>query len=303
MIFLYNNEPKISVIVPVYNTEKYLGRCLYSLIHQDLDEKYEIIVINDGSTDKSLETAETYAALFENIKVYSRENGGLSAARNTGLEYARGKYVAFVDSDDYVDKNYLSEMYRAAEDSGADIVCCNFRCVDENGKPSGIDGILRHRPGVFGAKEMMSSLLLDMTVRSFAWNKLYRRELFVRNNIKFPVGKLYEDMRTTPRLFRHSKKIAVVSGVLYNYVQRSGSITGNMTVGKVFKYIGAYGSVRKLLEEENIYSEYALEYKLQGVKVAFTVIPMLIADKCKNHDVELFKSCAVAMYRLKRFSK
>lgn len=298
-----DNKPKISVIVPVYNTEKYLRRCLDSLLYQDIDEKYEIIVINDGSTDDSLAIAETYAEFFGNIKVYSRKNGGLSAARNTGLEYARGKYIAFVDSDDYVDIKYLSEMYNAAEDSGADIVCCNFRCVNDDESLASLDGILKHRPGVFEAKKMLGSLLLDVTIRNFAWNKLYRRELFTEYNIRFPVGKLYEDMRTMPRLFKHSKKIAVVNGVLYNYVQRSGSITGNMTADKVFKYIGAYGSVRKLLEEENIYLEYALQYKLQGIKVGFTVIPMLIADKFKDHDVELFKYCAVAVYRLRKYSK
>ena len=303
MIFMNNNEPKISVIVPVYNTERYLRRCLDSLLYQDIDEKYEIIVVNDGSTDGSLEIAETYAEFFGNIKVYSRENGGLSAARNTGLEYSRGKYIAFVDSDDYVDIKYLSEMYDASESFGADIVCCNFRCVDEKGRSAGIDGILKHRSGVFDSKKMLSSLLLDVTIRNFAWNKLYRRELFTKYDIRFPVGKLYEDMRTMPRLFKHSNKIAVVSGVLYNYVQRSGSITGNMTADKVFKYIGAYGSVRKLLEEENIYSEYAREYKLQGIKVGFTVIPMLIADKFKDKDLELFKSCAVAVHRLKKYSK
>ena len=298
-----DKKPKISVIVPVYNTEKYLERCLDSLICQDIDEKYEIIVINDGSTDNSLDIAESYAEFFGNIKVYSRENGGLSAARNTGLEYARGKYIAFVDSDDYVDIKYLSEMYNAAESSGADIVCCNFRCVNEDGSLASLDGIFKHRPGVFDSKKMLSSLLLDVTVRNFAWNKLYRRDLFTEYNIRFPVGKLYEDMRTMPRLFKHSKKIAAVSGVLYNYVQRSGSITGNMTADKVFKYIGAYGSVRKLLEEENIYSQYALQYKLQGIKVGFTVIPMLIADKFKDHNVELFKYCAVAVYRLRKYSK
>lgn len=297
-----NNEPKISVIVPVYNTERYLRHCLDSLLCQDIDEKYEIIVINDGSTDNSPDIAAAYASCFENIKLYSQENAGLSAARNTGLKYARGKYIAFVDSDDHVDIKYLSEMYGAAEKYGADIVCCNFRCVNENGKPAGIDGILKHRPGVFKAEEMLSSLLLDITIRSFAWNKLYRRSLFTRNNIKFPAGKVYEDLRTTPRLFANAEKIAVVSGILYNYVQRSGSITGNMTAEKVFKYICAYGSVRKILESENIYRKYALQYKLQGIKVGFTVIPMLIADKMKNPDAELFKSCAVAVHRLKKYS-
>ena len=106
-----------------------------------------------------------------------------------------------------------------------------------------------------------------------------------------------------PRLFERSKKIAVVSGVLYNYVQRSGSITGNMTVDKVFKYIGSYGAVRILLEEEDIFSEYALEYKLQGIKIGITVIPMLIADKIKDPGTELFKSFAVAVHRLRKYSK
>lgn len=299
-----DNNPEISVIVPVYNTEKYLSRCLDSLIRQDLDHKYEIIVINDGSTDDSLDIAETYAELFGNIRVYSRENGGLSAARNTGLEYARGKYVAFVDSDDYVDESYLSEMYNAAESSEADIVCCNFRCVDENGgRLASLDGFFKHRPGVFGSKKMLSSLLLDVTIRNFAWNKLYRRELFTRYGIKFPVGKLYEDMRIMPSLFKRSKKIAVVGGVLYNYVQRKTSITGNMTVEKVFKYIGAYCSVKGLLEKENIYRQYALEYRLEGIKIGFIAIPMLIADKLKDPETELLKSCAVAVYRLKKYSK
>lgn len=303
MIFMYNNEPRISIIVPVFNTGKYLDRCLNSLLNQDFEQEYEIIAINDGSADNSLEILEAAAKRYKNIRVYSQENSGVSAARNNGIARARGKYVMFADSDDFVERNYLSEMYRAAENSGADIVCCNFRCVNEEGKLSGADGMLRHRAGVFDSRDMLRSLLLDVTIRSFMWNKLFRRSLFTENDIKFPVGKIYEDIRTIPKLFCCSEKVAVIKGVLYNYVQHKGSITGNMTPEKVFKYIGAYGSVRKLLDEKQIYSDYALAYKFQGVKIAFTVIPMLIADKFKDPDTELFKCCAIAIYRLNRFSK
>lgn len=295
-------KPEVSVIVPIYNTAKFVKRCLRSLIEQDFDRSYEIIVIDDGSTDNSFKIVEKIAAEHNNIRVYSQKNSGVSAARNTGLAYARGKYVTFTDSDDFVSKRYISMMYRAAEVSGADIVCCNFRCVNEQGAPSGIDGILKHRAGVFPSENMLRSLLLDITIRSFAWNKLYRRSLFTEHDIKFPVGKLYEDMRTTPRLFYHAKRIAVVSGVLYNYVQHSGSITGTMTPRKVFKYIDSYGSVRKFLDEKQIYHKYAAEYKFQGVKLGFTVVPMLIGCKSRDKRVKLVKCCDLAVRKIYRFS-
>lgn len=297
-----SSAPEVSVIVPVYNTSKFVKHCLISLIKQDFDRGYEIIVINDGSTDNSLEIVEEIAAQHGNIRVYSQKNGGLSAARNTGLDYARGKYVMFTDSDDYVSRQYISMMYRTAESSGADIAYCNFRCVNEQGAPSGVDGILKHRAGVFRADKLLRSLLLDITIRSFAWNKLYRRSLFTEHNIKYPIGKLYEDMRTTPRLFYHAKKIAVVNGVLYNYVQHSGSITGTMTPRKVFKYIDSYGSIRKFLDEKHIYQKYAAAYKIQGVKVGFTVVPMLIGCKSRDKSVKLAKCCDLAVRKIYRFS-
>ncbi|MDE7230011.1 MAG: glycosyltransferase [Oscillospiraceae bacterium] len=292
--------PEVSIIVPVYNTSKYVKRCLRSLIEQDFDRSYEIIVVNDGSTDDSLKIVEAIAARYDIVKVYSRENGGLSAARNTGLEYACGKYVMFTDSDDFVDRRYISMMHRAAESSDADIVCCNFRTVNERGVPSGLDGILHHRTGAFTAHKMLRSLLLDITIRNFAWNKLYRRSLFMDHNIRYPAGKIYEDMYTTPRLFYHSKKIAVVSGVLYNYVQHSGSITGTITPKKVFKYINAYGGIREFLDEENAYEKYKWPFRFQGIKIGCIVLPMLVGCKRRDNSLKLGKSCKQAVRRLYR---
>lgn len=295
-------EPEISVIVPAYNVEKYIERCLFSLIDQDIKEKYEIIVINDGSTDNSLEMIEALAAKHDIIRVYSQKNGGLSAARNAGITRARGKYIAFVDSDDYVEMSYLSAMYRAAECSGADIVCCNFRSVKDGGGFGGMDGVFKHRGGVYEAKKLLNSLLLDISMRNYAWNKLYRRGLFTENNIEFPVGKIYEDMRTIPRLFYHSRRIAVVSGVLYNYVQHEGSITGTMTPKKVFSYIDAYGDIRRLLDEKQIYPKYAPAYIFQGMKNALIVIPMLADCKRRDPNMDLAKCCILAVRRLSKYS-
>ncbi len=296
------STPEVSVIVPVYNAAKFVKRCLNSLLEQDFDREYEIIVINDGSTDNSLEIVQEIAARHNNIRVCSQKNGGSSAARNTGLAHAHGKYVMFTDIDDFVSVRYISVMYRAAESSGADIVCCGFRSVNENGAPSGIDGIFKHRAGVFPSDKMLRSLLMDITVRSFTWDKLYRRSLFTEHNIKFPVGKIYEDLRTMPKLFYYARKIAVVRGVLYNYVHHSGSITGTMTPRKVFKYIDSYGSIRKFLDEKRIYRKYAAAYKLQGVKIGFTVVPMLIGCKCHDKSVKLAKCCDLAVRKIYRFS-
>ena len=119
--------PEISVIVPVYNAEEFIERCLCSLLGQDFTKSYEIVVINDGSSDGSLGIIERIAKEHKNIiRVFSQPNGGISAARNAGLSHVRGKYVLFTDSDDFVERRYLSALYDAAERSGADITCCNY---------------------------------------------------------------------------------------------------------------------------------------------------------------------------------
>lgn len=289
--------PEISVIVPVYNAEEFIERCLNSLIDQDFPKDYEIIVINDGSTDGTPAIVERIAKDHGNIRVYSQKNGGISAARNAGLSHVRGKYVLFTDSDDFVERRYLSALYDAAERSGADITCCNYRNINAD-NTVGIGCIFRHRPGVFSSAQMLGSLLRDITVRSYIWNKMFRYELFSRNNITFPLGKQFEDVRTMPRLFYHADRIAVIKDELYNYVQRKGSITGTMTPKKVFQYIGAYGGIRDFLDEVNAFAKYALSFRFLGIKIAFTVLPMLAGCKRRDKSLKLGKVCKQAVKRL-----
>lgn len=289
--------PEVSVIVPVYNGEEFIERCLRSLLNQDFTKSYEIVVINDGSADKTLEIVEKIAENNSIIRVFSQENGGISAARNAGLAHSRGKYVMFTDSDDYVERRYISALYDAAERSGADIACCNYRDFIAGGS-IGIASIFRHRPGVFDSEKIFGALLRDVTLRSFSCNKIFRRELFVRNNIAYPLGKHFEDVRIMPRLFRHSDKIAVINDALYNYVHRKGSITGTMTPKKVFQYIGAYDGIREFLDETGEFSRYVWSFRFLGIKIAFTVIPMLIGCKRRDKSVKLGKCCKQAVRRI-----
>lgn len=128
---IQNNTPDVSVIVPVYNVEKYVEKCLMSLLAQDCNCSYEIIVVDDGSGDGSSAIVDRMAEGSDIIRIFRQPNSGVSAARNNGLLYARGKYVIFVDSDDHVEPNYISALYQAAEDNGAQIACCNYRRVND----------------------------------------------------------------------------------------------------------------------------------------------------------------------------
>jgi len=279
------NTPDVSVIVPVYNVRKYVEKCLTSLMKQDCGCSYEIIVIDDGSNDGSSEKVDLIAEGADIIRVYHRSNSGVSAARNYGLSNAHGKYVIFVDSDDYVEANYISALYRAAEDSGAQIACCNYRRVnDDNTFNAGC--LLKHKNGIFSSEQMLADLIEDITVRGYVWNKIFLRSLFTENNIEFPVGLTFsEDGTVMPRLFRRAEKIAVIKDELYNYVSHKGSVTGSIKSSSVEDYVRAYGEIRRFLEEENIYDEYAQVFKGLGRKTAATVFVMLL--RCKPNEPEL----------------
>lgn len=288
-----NKTPVISVIVPIYKTEKYIDKCLRTLCSQDISLPYEIIAVNDGTPDHSADIAREYAKRFGFIKVIDRENGGLSAARNTGLAAARGEFVAFVDSDDFVACDYLSKLYGAATDTGADIVCCNYYNTSEDGEHA-IKCVLKPIAGVYPSKVMLRCLLHDVTLRSYVWNKLFRRSLFTEHNILFPVGIKFEDVNVMPQLFYYSHTITVIKDHLYNYVRRSGSITGSLKKSDVRDYIESYARLRRFFESENIFEQNRLNYYLLRKKVSVTVFGMLVrcwvGDPANTHVFGNYKT-------------
>lgn len=207
---------KFSVIVPVYNVEAYLDDCLSSLQAQDFAD-FEVICVNDGSTDRSREILSEWAGKMPQIRVIDRVNGGLSAARNTGLETASGDYVVFVDSDDWVEPTMLSRL--AEEAHGEDMIC--FACrksdsgVTDTLIPEQNDGWSYYNRHALEHREVPFVCV---------WQRCYRREFLLENKLCFREGILHEDNEFTPRACLKSKRVKVIPNVLYNYRIRSGSI-------------------------------------------------------------------------------
>lgn len=203
------SNPKISVIIPVYNVEKYLGRCLDSVINQSFRD-FELILINDGSKDDSLSICNDYSAADSRITVIDQPNQGSSIARNTGLDVAKGDYIIHIDSDDWLELNMLERLYETAVKTDADIVACNICQDDGNGncKNSMFDYSIEKEENLYYIKNITVAV----------WNKLVRRGLYYENDIKFLPGiTMCEDLVVTTRLRYHSKKTVIIPDVLYHY--------------------------------------------------------------------------------------
>lgn len=212
--------PQISLIVPAYNIKDYLSACLDSCLAQDFKENYEIIIVDDGSTDGTAEICDTYAKKSEKITVVHQKNSGLSAARNIGIKKAKGNYVALIDGDDCIAKTFLSHLYQAIKDTDSEIAICDFTEF-ENTLPSTPKA---KNPAVTSGQSATIRLLTGQENRDIiACNKLYQKSLF--KNIQYPIGKLHEDNLTTYKLFAAAVKVASINESLYFYRQRSGSIT------------------------------------------------------------------------------
>ncbi len=216
--------PEISVIVPVYRVEPYLRRCVDSLLGQRFAD-FELLLVDDGSPDRCGAICEEYAARDSRVHALHRENGGLSAARNTGLDWvfahSGSRWLAFVDSDDWVSPDYLLLLHRAAVQTGCPIsVCGFFRTAGEPLPPAA-----EERPQVLCAEDYYCSETVHGGVTMVAWNKLYHRSLF--ETLRYPAGKLHEDEFTTYRAVYQAGRAAVLSAQLYAYFQNPAGIMGS----------------------------------------------------------------------------
>lgn len=207
----------ISVIVPVYNVEKFLPRCIESIINQTYGN-IEIIIINDGSTDDCPKICDEYRSKEPRIVVIHQSNSGLSSARNSGINIAKGEFLCFIDSDDYMDEMMLEKLYDSIHSNKADIAICNYNNVDENGEILEVVRTIEKESLITGEKacEIMN---LNYSV---AWAKMYRTRLFT--DIRYPTGKLHEDEYVAHRLLIKADNIALSPEPLYNYTQRATSI-------------------------------------------------------------------------------
>lgn len=212
----------ISVIVPIYKVEEFLKRCIESLLIQTFTN-YELILVDDGSPDNCPQICDKYAEYNNKIRVIHKENGGLSDARNAGLDIAKGEFVAFVDSDDVVDSHYLEYLYRAVIENDCDIAVCGYEVFEEfvpakevsyssGNTYSGIDMLWR----------IYSKNHTEYVESTVSWNKLYRKRLF--DKIRFPKGKIHEDEATTYKIYCNARKVCVIPCTLYYYYQNQTGI-------------------------------------------------------------------------------
>ena len=218
-------KPLLSIIVPVYDVERYLPKCMDSILAQTFTD-FELILVEDGSPDNCPALCDAAAEKDARIRVIHQKNGGLSAARNAGLDAARGEWIGFVDSDDYIAPEMYEVLYQAVQSTGADLALCDYVEVDETGAlypPMHIS--LAEQ--VFTGRELLKNAT-DTMIQP-AWNKLYRRAIFAQ--LRYPEGKLNEDLFLIPEVCLQIQKAVVVPKALYYYVQRSGSImSGNKTL-------------------------------------------------------------------------
>lgn len=251
-------NPEISIIIPVYNVEPYIKKCLDSVKAQTFTD-FEAIIVDDSSPDGSIKIAMDFVASDPRFKIVTRENGGLSAARNTGIEYAKGKYIAFLDSDDFIAPSFLEKLYNACEENNADMAYCGFTYyIYKNGLKK--NQLFIVKDCVMEHDEAVSRIISDHGLHSYAWNKLYKRTLFTEHNITYPTM-YFEDVATSPKTVFYANKLAVVGECLYFYVKRQGSILSTMNVKKINDLLYSVMIVSNFLRRNCEYAPFEKDIK------------------------------------------
>ena len=210
----------LSIIIPVYNVESFVGRCIESCLRQDLSpSEYELLIVNDGSPDGSMDIVQQYALLHDNIRIIEQENAGLSAARNTGIKEAKGEYLWFVDSDDDIKADILKQLVYKAYSKRLDVLCFGINVIKE--KEAYIYNIYAEKEDfVYDGFSFISKVIMPAS----ACVALYRTEFLLTNGLYFKVGIVHEDQEFTPRAYCLAKRISYINAPVYNYWVRSGSI-------------------------------------------------------------------------------
>ena len=273
---------KISIVVPCYNMEKKVKRCISSIKKQSYKE-FEVLMIDDGSKDKTKEVIKKAIATDKRFKYYYKKNGGLSSARNYGLERATGKYICFIDSDDYIEKDYLKELYNSIIENDSDISICYFSRVYEN------------KTNINHIEDGFSNLIKFPA----AWNKLYKTSLFKDNDINYPIGKWYEDLGTFPKLYMISNNVSIIEKSLYNYIQNSASIMHTYD-DRIYQMYDIIEDIESFAKKKRLYSKY--KNNLEFMNIYHVLVGTKYrASFRKDFDIETVKS--ILNYVEKKYPK
>lgn len=248
-------NPLISIIVPIYNIETYLSRCIDSILNQTY-QNMEVLLIDDGSSDGSTEICDEFAKMDERVTVIHQKNGGLSSARNCGIDASHGEYIMFVDGDDYIEPDMCEKLHFALLQNKSEIAVCSINHEMEDGEAVlSMNDAAPLFDGTLDREEYFLKMLgAGYWYWIVAWNKLYRKELF--EHVQYPPDKLHEDEFVIHRLIFNCTKIAVISDRLYHYVQRSGSIMNKEFSVKRLDVMEAF------LDRENFYIDHGVNSEI-----------------------------------------
>jgi len=279
MAFL--NKVDVSIIIPVYNVMEYLAECLDSVINQTVKVR-EIIIVNDGSTDKCLEILAEYKKEFPELIIINQKNSGISETRNRGLRVATGEYIAFVDSDDFIELNMFEKMYKAAKRESADIVICDYILHTDSTNKDEIEGIARD--GRIDKIEALK-MFLSNDMKAYVWNKLHKRELFKDNNIMFPDFKVCEDTPVGFLLLANSQKIFSMREPLYHYRQREASLTKTFSIKSMEDMLEGCYIMRDYIEKDPIlYEKLICFYRLYLLKTLWVIHNKYLIQYCETGE-------------------
>ena len=267
--------PLISVVVPVYKVEKYLKKCVDSIIAQTY-KNIEIILVDDGSPDSCPAICDEYAEKDSRVKVVHRQNGGLSAARNSGIKIASGKYISFIDSDDFIQPVYIEQLYLTAEASGSSLSVASYSHEEDK-----LDAQLKTEFKVYSDEEALKEILIERDFFTSACDKLYLTKMF--DSIKFPEGEIYEDYAVMPMLFNEAKKISYVNSKLYFYRKNSESITKSVFNEKHMQYFKTAEKVNEYIK--NNYPEQLNHAINRDTNMAIAFYRKISQSDYNNSDI------------------
>lgn len=281
-------EDLVSIVVPVYNVEKYVAKCIDSIIKQSYPN-IEIIIVNDGSKDNSDKIIKKYQRIDNRIKYIKKRNGGLSSARNRGIEEASGKYICFIDSDDYIDQNYINILISRIIKDNSDIAICNMKYIYQDGEEKKPPFYITDNKTI-NNKEALQYLFLGKQFQNHAVNKLYKLSIFKENDIRFPINKIYEDVFTIYKTLLNAKKISLCNDYLYFYLrEREGSILTSKFNEKRFDILEAMSTISKedFLDDLKLKNEFKL-YCTNNINGLFYYIFPYYSRKTKKEWVQFF---------------
>ena len=290
------NNIEISIIVTVYNREQTISRALHSIELQTFKD-FEVIIVDDGSTDNSTNICKNFCSRNLNWNFFKIEHSGISKVREYAINYASGEYITFLDSDDFLEENFLEVSINNINDS--DILICSYKLFYEKFK---VNNLIFHKSGIFNKSYMIKKIVSDISVKSFLWNKMFKRELF--NNIFIPNLSCYEDKIMCIQLFSKIKKCSIIKDKLYNYYKNPKSIMWRTTEKIVDDSIKVSEFIKNFFQSQGQYDNIKTSHKIFCTMIFFMIIEITFIKLIKEKKISSsFNYCLRMIKRLKESTR